>query len=198
MVASNTGFDPARSDGVAAAAGQAKKPAVAEWENEGGGLSGMHEEAKLRTAAPATERSVGDRADALMGIESVEGTPPSRRTRTIEWWGFAIGAAVLGVGAVVAMAYAEHLVSVFAVATMLGLMSLAAAPVWGAALLRGREHRRARREAEAEVQVVADYRGPFPRGEGLGEDRARTSDTLAELKPVEIVAGSGAAGRPGS
>ena len=87
-----------------------------------------------------------------MGVESPDGGPPTHRGRRSEWRWLAIGACLLAVaGLVWAAARQVHWATLLAGSALVLVLLASAAPVWGAALLRGGEERRARREARAEL-----------------------------------------------
>ena len=108
---------------------------------------------------------VDAREEVLMGADSPDGPPPEHWLRQIEWKWFryvmialALGAAIwIAVGGVsggtVLMGFAFLVVMVFA-----------AAPVWGAAILRAQESRAARAKAIREIQstTINGARKMFP------------------------------------
>ena len=132
-------------------AGRTPRPAgeaVNRWETEGGRPAPEEQEAVVRPDA-AREEKVEDVREELMAMESPEGRPPPATMRRIEW-------GALGLATVAALIAAWGLLTMqprsapWLVAWALVL--LVTVPVWGAALLRGREERRAAREAKAVVR----------------------------------------------
>ncbi len=110
-------------------------------------------------------KEVDVREEELMGANSPDGTPPEHWLRRTEWKWFRYIMLVLGVGAAVWIAaVGVSGATVLMGAALLVIMVFAAAPVWGAAILRAREGRTARAEAIREVQstTINGARRVFP------------------------------------
>jgi hypothetical protein len=110
--------------------------------------------------------------EELMAVESPDGRPPPALMRRLEW-------AALGLATLAALLAAWGLLATQprsgAWLVAWALVLLVTVPVWGAALLRGREERRAAREAKT---VVKEGR-PTPGREATGAPGRDDSDRPA-------------------
>lgn len=133
--------------------------AAGRWENEGGARpetspvttplasSGAH----VETPTHGTGSALDARQDELMTIASSDGRPPPRRLRMIEWRWFGVGAVLVIAGLATWIVIKGVSLGAVVAGLALGVLLLvAASPVWGAALLRGREERAARKTAQIE------------------------------------------------
>ena len=106
------------------------------------------------TAAQTSE--LDTRQDELVGAHSPEGKPPEHWLRSAEWrWFRYVIMAVLLVAVIWIVARGVEGATVLMAVGLLFIMVFAAAPVWGAALLRRGEERAARAEALREIQVTS-------------------------------------------
>jgi Flp pilus assembly protein TadB len=94
------------------------------------------------------------RQEELMTSASSEWRPPHRKTR-LKGWRWLAGAAIVLVLGVTTWAALDgvklHEIGILAAFSV--ILMVAAVPVWGAGLLRGREERAARHEAEVEQEA---------------------------------------------
>jgi len=100
---------------------------------------------------------VDDRQEELMSVLSTDGRPPNRVKLQSAWRWFALGAAVLAVGAL-AVAIMKGASGSTLIVGFIGVVAvlIAAAPVWGAGVLRGSEERAARKQALIQEALTAD------------------------------------------
>ena len=124
------------------------------------------DEVGVEVALPLTGRQEGlvdARQDQLMERDSADGRPPAHRRRILEWkWVLMIGPIVLIVGAVFAVTRGVSIAALaLGVFFSVGYLLLAGWPSIGAALLRGKEERVARKQATIEVRSIP-RRGPPP------------------------------------
>ena len=108
-------------------------------------------------------RQVDAREEEIMGVQSPEGTPPEHWLRSAEWKWFRYLMVAVFLGAVVWIGISG--VSggtVLMAAALVVVMVFAAAPVWGAAILRAREGRAARAAAIEEIQTSSGAGKAFP------------------------------------
>ena len=147
------------------------------WENEGGATRdgpSTQGPVVVEHPAPAVDPSPRETAavdaaqDKLMSITSSDGGPPPRGWQLTGWhWLAVVVPLLLVIGGAVWVAWAMGVGVALVGLVLLAAMAGAAAPVWGAGLLRGGEERAARIEAEAEVRAE---RGP-ERGRQAGPGR---------------------------
>lgn len=147
---------------------ESRSDAAARWENEGGATVSapaappvVGHQPGWDLSTPRQNVALDARQDDLMAIASPDGHPPTHRLRRLEWWWLAIGVAVVGViGLGWAALRGVDSATVIGGSGLLFVLLAAASPVWGAALLRGREERLARRRARAELGAGNGRRSP--------------------------------------
>lgn len=138
--------------------------AVGRWENEGGSAPTSSSAGPAPTPSKsdpiAATNAIDSREDELMSRESSDGRPPGHRRRTVEWWWFGGGALVI-VALVAGWAIARSTPwrTLGAGVAIAVLLLVSVIPVLAAGLLRGREHRRARKTAQTEREPTTLNRG---------------------------------------
>lgn len=128
-------------------ASRAARDAINAWESEGG-RSATPPPTQPEAAPPESE-TVEEVRTELMAQESPDGRPPPVGMRRLEWGALAVatvGALLAAWGLLVMQPRSGPWLIAW------GLVLLVTVPVWGAALLRGREGRRATREAQTVVK----------------------------------------------
>jgi hypothetical protein len=133
------------------------------WENEGGAAvirvgawepRVVEHRAGWQDPTPSQTLALDLRQDVLMGAASPDGRPPTHRQRRLGWWWLGTGASVLALAGIAwAVIAGADRATVLAALGLILVLFVAAAPVWGAALLRGGEERSARGEARAELRA---------------------------------------------
>jgi hypothetical protein len=145
------------------------------WENEGGSAQSPIQVAAAPAPAPAASgaaaiQAVDARQDQFMIVNSSDGAPPPRLWRLAGWHWFVVLVPVLLIlGGLTWIALTVGLGAALAGFVLLVVMGGAAAPVWGAGLLRGGEERLARENAVIDPEGQPQVRA----GESLVHTRRR-------------------------
>jgi hypothetical protein len=118
-------------------------------DTEGAQKPGGPEPAARTTASDGdSEKPVDKAQDELMAQESTDGRPPPRPLRIAEWRWAAVVGLILLVGVVLwTVSRRLDAKTILVGVALIAALVVAAAPVWGAGLMRGREERDARQQA---------------------------------------------------
>jgi hypothetical protein len=135
-----------------------RKDVIGRWEGEGGRAGpGAPEGCSPCEQKVEIPGDVDRLEEQIMSVESPEGQPPSKRLRDREWKIVGIVAVCVVIPGLVIVGVMTSLATVLMAIGLLFALVIAAFPVWTAALMRAREHRRARQEAQSlTTDVVVD------------------------------------------